>query len=194
MSAETSVRGAGGFAWAGPGAEAEEGALVEACRLGDRRATDALYHRYRRRVFGVAAKIVGPVDAEEVAQEAFVRIFRGLARFRGDSKLSTWVYRLTVNVALTHVTRRPPRAVEDDVLAAIPAVDAPAGDPHLRARLEAALLALPPGYRAVVVLHDVEGLAHEEIATILGCRAGTSKSQLHKARARLRELLGGTRP
>jgi RNA polymerase sigma-70 factor (ECF subfamily) len=130
------------------------------------------------------------MDAEEVAQEVFVRIYRGLTRFRGDSALSTWIYRLSVNAALSHVTRRPKPMESDDALAAVPAPAEPERDPRLARRLEACLAELPPGYRAVLVLHDVEGLSHEECAGILGCRVGTSKSQLHKARAKMRDLLG----
>jgi RNA polymerase sigma-70 factor (ECF subfamily) len=134
---------------------------------------------------------VGASDAEEVAQEVFVRVYRGLAAFRGDSALSTWVYRLTVNAALSHLARRGRRnEVGDDGLAELPAAPATERDSALAARIEAALAQLPPGYRAILVLHDVEGLSHEECAAILECRIGTCKSQLHKARARMRELLG----
>jgi RNA polymerase sigma-70 factor (ECF subfamily) len=160
--------------------------LVAACRRGEERAMEALYHRFKRRIFGLVTRVVGPSDSEEV----FVRIFRGLASFRGDAQLSTWIYRLAMNAALTHVSRRPRPTQSDDVLAEVAAPAQPAPDPRLAARLEAALAELPAGYRAVLVLHDVEGLSHEECAEILGCRVGTSKSQLHKARSRMRELLG----
>jgi RNA polymerase sigma-70 factor (ECF subfamily) len=165
--------------------------LIDGCRQGDRRAMEALYHRFKRRVFSLASRIAGANDAEEVAQEAFIRIFRGLPKFRGESALDTWIYRLAVNAALSHVERRPARADGEEALAHIAADTGPARDPRLAARLERALSSLPAGYRAVIVLHDVEGLSHEEIADILGCRVGTSKSQLHKARGRMRELLGG---
>jgi len=152
---------------------------------------EMLYHQYKRRVFGMAHRIVGTSDAEEVAQEVFVRVFRGLATFRGDSALSTWIYRLTVNAALSHLARRGRRhEVGDDGLTELPAPPITERDSALAARIEAALAQLPPGYRAILVLHDVEGLSHEECATILECRIGTCKSQLHKARARMRELLG----
>jgi RNA polymerase sigma-70 factor (ECF subfamily) len=164
--------------------------LIEACRRGDRQAMEALYHRFKRRVFGMVGRIAGAQDAEEVAQEVFIRVFRGLAKFRGESALDTWVYRLTVNAALSHVQRRPMRAEGEDSLAMVAAHEGPARDPKLAARLESALADLPAGYRAVIVLHDVEGLSHEEISEILGCRIGTSKSQLHKARAKMRDLLG----
>ena len=151
---------------------------------------EVLYHRYKRRVFGLVTRIAGPNDAEEVAQEVFVRIYRGLARFRGDSALSTWIYRLSVNAALSHVTRRPKRLDSDDALQYIAAPSAAQRDPRLALRIEQCLDQLPKGYRAVMVLHDIQGLSHEECAGIMGCRVGTSKSQLHKARAKMRELLG----
>ncbi len=170
---------------------ADDAALVAACRRGEHRAMEALYHRYKRRVYGLVTRIVGYSDADEVAQEAFVRIYRGLAKFRGDSQLGTWIYRLSVNAALSHVTRRQKRIhLGDDALAEVPAPPEPRRDPRLSERLERAMAELPPGYRAVLVLHDIEGLSHEECAEILGCRVGTSKSQLHKARGRMRELLG----
>ena len=152
---------------------------------------EMLYHQYKRRVYGMAHRIVGSSDAEEVAQEVFVRIFRALERFRGDSALSTWIYRLTVNASLSHLAKRGRRhEVGDDTLGELPAPPATERDPGLASRIEAALAQLPAGYRAILVLHDVEGLSHEECAVILECRVGTCKSQLHKARGRMRELLG----
>ena len=142
-------------------------------------------------------------------------MFRGLPRFRGDSALGTWIYRLAVNAALSHRARRPPiaesldqrqhgggrlahqrhgqDAAGDDGWLEPQAHGAgalgPGGDAVLRRRLERGLASLPVGYRTVIVLHDIEGLEHEENAEVLGCHVGTSKSQLHKARARLRDLL-----
>jgi RNA polymerase sigma-70 factor, ECF subfamily len=167
--------------------------LVEGCRRGERPAMHALYERYRRRVFALIARICGAQEAEELTQDVFVRAFRGIEKFRGDAQLSTWMYRLAVNAALSYATRagsRARRTVSDDELGGLPAQEAPATDPRLRERLANALERLPAGYRAVIVLHDVEGLQHDEIAEILGCRVGTSKSQLHKARAHMRKLLG----
>jgi RNA polymerase sigma-70 factor (ECF subfamily) len=165
--------------------------LIAACRRGEARAMEMLYHQYKRRVFGMAHRIVGVSDAEEVAQEVFVRVFRGLTNFRGDSQLSTWVYRLTVNAALSHLAKRGRRhEVGDDGLTELPAPPATERDSALASRIETALTQLPAGYRAILVLHDIEGLSHEECAAILECRIGTCKSQLHKARARMRELLG----
>jgi RNA polymerase sigma-70 factor (ECF subfamily) len=178
----------------GPG---DEQALIEACRRGERPAMHTLYERYRRRVFSLIARIVGAQEAEELTQEVFLRAFRGLEKFRGDAQLSTWMYRLAVNAALSHATRsvaRQRRAASEEELLALPAAEGAAGDPRLRERLRGALERLPAGYRAVLVLHDVEGLQHDEIAEILGCRVGTSKSQLHKARATMRKLLGEVAP
>ena len=173
----------------------DEAALVDAVRRNDPGSREALYHRFKRRVFALASRIAGPSEAEEVAQEAFIRIFRGVGRFRGDSALSTWIYRLAVNAALSHRSRRAGARLptddnqNDKTIEAQPAAEPVRGDAVLRARLERALVQLPTGYRTVIVLHDVEGLEHEEIASILRCHVGTSKSQLHKARARLREIL-----
>jgi RNA polymerase sigma-70 factor (ECF subfamily) len=173
----------------------DEVALVEACRRGERPALHALYERYRRRVFALIARIVGAQEAEELTQEVFLRAFRAIPKFRGDARLSTWMYRLAVNAALTHAARtlgRQKRVAPEEELHQLAAHEGPSdsADPKLRARLQRALDDLPAGYRAVLVLHDVEGLQHEEIAEVLGCRVGTSKSQLHKARAKMRELLG----
>lgn len=171
----------------------DDAQLIAACRRGETRAMERLYHQFKRRVFGMAHRIVGATDAEEVAQEVFVRVFRGLAAFRGDSQLSTWIYRLTVNASLTHLTKRSRRReVPDDGTAteSLPAPPVAERDSALAARIEAALELLPAGYRAILVLHDVEGLSHEECSAILECRVGTCKSQLHKARAKMRELLG----
>lgn len=170
--------------------ETDDSDLVRACRRGDSKAMELLYHRYKRRVFGLVTRIVGASDAEEVVQEAFVRIFRGLAKFRGDSQLSTWIYRLAVNCSLSHVSKRKRRPECEELSEHEAAESEPARDPALGKRLEDALMTLPAGYRAVLVLHDIEGQSHEQCAEILGCRVGTSKSQLHKARMRMREILG----
>jgi RNA polymerase sigma-70 factor (ECF subfamily) len=177
----------------------EEAALVDAVRRGAPGSREALYHRYKRRVFALASRIAGPSEAEEVAQEAFIRIFKGLPRFRGESAVGTWIHRLAVNAALSHRSRRPPPAGPlDEVTEGSSAVRSPEltaswgpgdRDAVLRARLERALAGLPDGYRTVIILHDIEGLEHEEIAAVLRCHVGTSKSQLHKARARLRAIL-----
>src|SRR5215468_135901 len=119
---------------------ADDAHLIAACRRGEARAMEMLYHQYKRRVFGMAHRIVGASDAEEVAQETFVRVFRGLASFRGDSALSTWIYRLTVNAALSHLARRGRRQeVGDDGLTELAAPPVAERDPSLAARIERAL-------------------------------------------------------
>jgi RNA polymerase sigma-70 factor, ECF subfamily len=169
---------------------ADDQALIAACRRGENRAMELLYHQHKRRVFSITARIAGNTDAEEVVQETFVRVFRALPAFRGDSMLSTWIYRLAVNCALTYVTKRGRRReVSDEALATIEAPQGVSRDLALAARMESALASLPAGYRAILVLHDVEGLSHEECAEILRCRVGTCKSQLHKARGKMRDLL-----
>jgi RNA polymerase sigma-70 factor (ECF subfamily) len=177
------------------GGRADEAALVDAVRRGAPGSREAIYHRYKRRVFALALRIVGVVDAEEVAQEAFIRVFRGLPKFRGDAAHGTWIYRLAVNAALSHRARRanaPALDANGDAGVSaerVVAVTPDARDLALRKQLERALSRLPVGYRTVIVLHDIEGLEHEEVASILGCHVGTSKSQLHKARGKLREVL-----
>ncbi|MBI4508636.1 MAG: sigma-70 family RNA polymerase sigma factor [Deltaproteobacteria bacterium] len=172
-----------------PKIDEDDAWLVKACQQGDRRAMEVLYHRFKRRVFNLVTRIAGRSDAEEVAQEVFVRVFRGLPKFRGDSAIGTWIYRLAVNAALSHVERRPVRFEGEEALSQVAVETPPLRDPRLAERLERALSLLPSGYRAVLVLHDVEGMSHEEIAEVLGCRIGTSKSQLHKARQKMRNLL-----
>lgn len=173
---------------------AEEDLLVARCRVGDREAMRTVYERFRRRVFTLVWRIAGEQEAEELTQEVFLKAFRAVDRFRGEAQLGTWLYRLAANAALSHVTRSKARSrAPESLLEVMPAPSSPLlvdGDPQIRRRIEAALGELPPGYRAVLVLHDIEGLQHDEIAQVLGCRIGTSKSQLHKARARMRALLG----
>lgn len=167
---------------------------MEACRQGDHAAMEQLYRQYSSRVFSAVFRIAGYDDAEEIVQEVFIRVYRGIGKFRGESGLGTWIYRLAVNASLTHVTRRRRRT--DRIRSAAHLEEMPDSPPIGggaldRISLERALGELPPGYRAVLVLHDVEGLSHEEIAVIMGWHRGTSKSQLHKARARMRRLLAG---
>ena len=138
-------------------------------------------------------------EAEDLAQEAFLQLYRKIGTFRGESAFSTWLHRLSVNVVLMHLrTKSLPvvsleettQAGEDDT----PKKDFGADDLALagsidRLHLRRAIESLPPGYRMIFVLHDVEGYEHNEIATIVGCSIGNSKSQLHKARMKLRDLL-----
>ena len=139
-------------------------------------------------------------EAEDLTQEAFLQLFRKISTFRGESAFSTWLHRLAVNVVLMKLRKKSGKetsleqVTEPDEESGGPRRDFGAADLKLsgsldRVNLERAVGQLPPGYRAVFVLHDVEGYEHNEIAEIMGCSIGNSKSQLHKARMRLRELL-----
>jgi RNA polymerase sigma-70 factor, ECF subfamily len=155
-----------------------------------------LYKKHYRRVYSICLRMTGNIaEAEDLTQEVFIQLHRKLGSFRGESAFTTWLHRLTVNQVLMHFRKRSvrselvtedgelPDSIDPDTInpEAMPIVD--------RIGLETAISQLPPGYRTVFVLHDVEGYEHEEIARILGCSAGTSKSQLHKARLKLRRLL-----
>jgi len=134
-------------------------------------------------------------EAEDLTQDAFLQVFRKLQTFRGDSALSTWLYRIAVNTVLMHFRKkhiRKEQLTEDGELPVGTMFDRNRfnGSPVLdRLALDEAIVQLPHGYRTVFVLHDVEGLEHSEIASLLGCSIGTSKSQLHRARMRMRFLL-----
>ncbi|MBK9070187.1 MAG: sigma-70 family RNA polymerase sigma factor [Myxococcales bacterium] len=180
---------------------ADDASLAAACAGGDREAMSRLYVQYRRRVYSLAYRMVGKSDAEELAHDVFIRIYRGIGGFRGDCALSSWIYRLGMNTALSRLAkqkrRREVSETDEAALDAMPDEKAHLAlqrDPHLAATLQLALERLPAGYRAIVVLHDVEGLSHEESAEVLGCTVGTSKSQLHKARLRLRGELAHLHP
>jgi RNA polymerase sigma factor (sigma-70 family) len=167
--------------------------LVQQAAAGDQGAFEALYRRHVRRVFGVIWRLVGGVEAraEELTQEAFLRAWQALPGFRGDSAFSTWLHRLAVNTALMQLRSRAggeARETDDGALEFEVGAVCASG---LRADLEWAVSTLPPRARAVLVLYDVEGWTHEEIAGQLGMAIGSSKAQLHRARGLLRERLGG---
>jgi RNA polymerase sigma-70 factor (ECF subfamily) len=154
-----------------------------------------LYSKHYRRVFSICLRMMGsPSDAEDLTQEVFIQLHRKLGSFRGASAFTTWLHRLTVNQVLMHFRKRSvqmARRSESDIpeqadRATINPERMPIVD---RIALERAIGQLPKGYRMVFILHDVEGYEHEEIATMLGVTSGTSKSQLHKARMALRQLL-----
>lgn len=157
---------------------------------GDAEAIRDLYRRYAPRVHAVVRRLAGDdALAEDWAQEAWVRAFRALPTFRGDARFSTWLHRIAVNSAL-HGRRWRERRVAHEVTLPVSADRSDRPDPvTLRIALQRALDRLPKGMRQIIVLHDVEGYTHEEIGDLLGIAAGTSKSQLFKARARLREML-----
>lgn len=154
----------------------------------------ALYTAHSGRVYSVVRRVVGDDHlAEDVSQDAWVRAFEKLHLFRGDSSFGTWMHRLAVNSALNRLRRqnkRPDVEATAENVSGPPPMDETVLNNKL---LSQALDRLSPGYRTVLVLHDVEGLTHEEIAEQMGVAVGTSKSQLHKARARMRDLLAPAR-
>jgi len=172
----------------------EDAALVRRAAGADVVAFEQLYRRHHRRVHGVIARLVGQAGAraEDLTQEAFVRAWHALPGFRFDSAVSTWLHRLAVNTALMELRSRRSRPLQDDDEDALDALSTPdsAGRALLGRDLERAVATLPPRARAVLVLHDVEGWKHEEIAAELGMAVGSSKAQLHRARGLLRARMG----
>ncbi len=178
-----------------PAAETTDADLVQAAMDGDTAAFETLYRRHAGRVHGTVLRLVGHDRgrAEELVQDAFVRAWQKLPTFRRQSAFGTWLYRLAVNTALMALRSQaadPVRMLPDDALPE--AADRPFC-PAEREELERAIATLPPRARAVLVLHDVEGWRHRDIAAELGMATGTSKAQLHHARQRLRQVLGGSR-
>lgn len=180
--------------------EMTESEVIRKAQAGDMSCYEMLYARHKRRVFSLCLRMTGNyAEAEDVTQEAFLQLYRKIGSFRGESAFSTWLHRLSVNIVLMRFRKKgipevslqetleskhedgPTREFgkRDDALSA--SVD--------RLTLEWAIRELPPGYRMIFVLHDVEGYEHNEIAEMLGCSIGNSKSQLHKARMKLRSLL-----
>jgi len=178
-----------------------EGEAIRLAQAGDAAAFEFLYELHSRRVYALCLRMVSnPCDAEDLMQEAFLQLFRKIATFRGESAFSTWLHRMTVNVVLMRLRKKalPVASLEEttepDEDGGGPRKDLGAPDLRLsgavdRVNLERSIDRLPPGYRTVFVLHDVQGYEHNEIAGIMGCSVGNSKSQLHKARTRLRDLL-----
>ena len=178
-----------------------EAEAIRRAQTGDAAAFEFLYQMHGRRVYALCLRMVSnPADAEDLAQEAFLQLFRKISTFRGESAFSTWLHRMTVNVVLMRLRKKslPTDSLEEtidpDSENSGPKRDVGAADLRLtgavdRVNLERSIGKLPPGYKTVFVLHDVQGFEHNEIANIMGCSVGNSKSQLHKARTRLRELL-----
>jgi RNA polymerase sigma-70 factor (ECF subfamily) len=165
-----------------------EAELLERARRGDADAVQALYRAHAPRVYAVVRRLAGDdAEAEDWAQETWVQALRALPGFRGEARFGTWLHRIAVNQALQGRRRSSRRERE------VPLAEHPARprlhDALLERRLERALDTLPPRMREVLVLHDVEGYTHEEIGDLMGVSAGTCKSQLFKARSKLRELL-----
>jgi RNA polymerase sigma-70 factor (ECF subfamily) len=178
-----------------------EADAIRLAQQGDAEAFEFIYRMHSRRVYALCLRMVGnTAEAEDLAQEAFLQLFRKIQTFRGESAFSTWLHRLSVNVVLMKLRKKslPETSLEEmtepDEETSGPRKDVGSPDPTLvgsidRLNLERAVDQLPPGYKQVFVLHDVQGYEHNEIAKMMGCSIGNSKSQLHKARLRLRELL-----
>jgi RNA polymerase sigma-70 factor, ECF subfamily len=179
-----------------PAPRQDELALAERCRRGDLGAFEELYRAHSGRLYSVAYRMLGnQADAEDLLQDIFLAAHRKLETFRGESALGTWLYRLAVNLCLDYLRSRTGRAIQvTDPLDDEPALydtrsRGLAERTVAKMDLERALVQLPEGCRAAFLLHDVEGLEHREVAEIMGIAEGTSKSQVHKARLRLRQLL-----
>ncbi len=175
----------------------EERDLVAAAARGEVGAFESLYRKHAGRVHGVIARLVGGhgARAEDLTQEAFVRAWQALPAFRFESSFSTWLHRLAVNTALMELRSRRSRPQDDgdeDVFELLGSADSAGHTTALSMDLERAVASLPPRARAVLVLYDVEGWKHEEIAAELGMAVGSSKAQLHRARSLLRTRLGET--
>jgi len=183
------------FASAEPVESDGDHALVRAAGLGDTRAFETLYRRHSRRVFAVVWRLSGgqAARAEDLVQEAFIRAWQALPNFRFESAFSTWLHRLAVNTALMEIRSRAgneDRETDDAALEIMATHDTAGQRTRERIDLERAVATLPERARAVLVLHDIEGWKHEEIAAELGMAVGTSKAQLHRARNLLRTRLG----
>lgn len=173
---------------------AEERGWIVAAQQGNQAAFGELVTRHQRRAYAVARAIVlNHEDAEDAVQEAFLHAYRALDRFRPDQAFGAWLHRIVANAALDLTRRRKVREADElPETVASPFRD-PAEAGNLRQRLRTALSELPPRQRAVIVLHDIEGFKHAEIGTMLGIPEGTARSDLHYARARLRDSLGDFR-
>jgi RNA polymerase sigma-70 factor (ECF subfamily) len=178
---------------------------AEAIRLakdGDEAAFEYLYEAHCKRVFGLCLRMIkNPAEAEDLTQAAFLQVYRKIGTFRGESGFSTWLYRVTANVVLMHLRRKKPTEILVETLQCpssngeVSCEYGPSDTSMLgaveRLNLMRAIRKLPAGYKKLFLLHDVFGYQHNEIAGLLGCSTGCSKSQLHKARKRLRRLLQG---
>jgi RNA polymerase sigma-70 factor, ECF subfamily len=183
-------------------AERSEGEAITRAQRGDAGSFEYLYKAHCRHVYSVCLRMIkNPAEAEDLTQQAFLQVFRKIGTFRGESGFSTWLHRVTVNVVLMHLRRKKPTEILFEDL------DRPSSDGEdprepgssdtsmsgaiERLNLMRAIRKLPFGYKRIFVLYDVLGYEHKEIAGRLRCSTGCSKSQLHKARKRLRQLLQG---
>jgi RNA polymerase sigma-70 factor (ECF subfamily) len=174
--------------------------LVRRAQTGDETAFADLFHTHKAKIYSLCLRMTSnTAEAEDLTQDAFLQVFRKLATFRGDSALSTWLYRVAVNTVLMHFRKKGLRQVSLDEPASKEAGAPKREHGKLDGRLSAsvdrialtrAMKELPAGYRTIFLLHEVKGYEHHEIARLLCCSVGNSKSQLHKAKMRMRELLG----
>lgn len=186
-------------------AEQEDDELVVLCQKGDQQAFRVLICRYQNRVFNLCYRMLGnPDEAEEIAQEVFVKLYKSIGSFRGDSKFSTWLYRVTHNVCINQINYLKRRHYyenrsldlepQDDSPAPQYAADAPDGEQDLMATelgaaIEEKLGMLAPEMREVIIMRDIEGMSYEEVAEALKVKIGTVKSRLHRGRSELQQLL-----
>jgi RNA polymerase sigma-70 factor (ECF subfamily) len=170
--------------------------LTQSAAKGDMKAFEEIYNRHHRRVYSLCLRMLqNTAEAEDLTQEVFIQLYRKIGSFRGDSAFTTWLHRLTVNQVLMHFRKRTVKFEKtteegETPVQIVPGTENSGKMPIVdKIALENAIAQLPTGYKNVFVLHDVEGYEHEEVARILGCSVGTSKSQLHKARLKMRKLL-----
>jgi RNA polymerase sigma-70 factor, ECF subfamily len=185
------------------GERVSEAQAIERAKLGDAEAFEILYNLHKRRVYSLCLRMTAnTAAAEDLTQEAFLQLYRKIGTFRGESAFSTWLHRMAVNVVLMQLRKKglPVVPLEETVENEEEAPKKELGGPDQvlagsldRLQLRRAVESLPPGYRTIFLLHDVEGYEHNEIATMVGCSIGNSKSQLHKARMKLREILKTSR-
>ncbi|MCO5334307.1 MAG: RNA polymerase sigma factor [Pyrinomonadaceae bacterium] len=170
--------------------------LTQAAAKDDMAAFEEIYKRHHRRVYSICLRMLqNSSEAEDLTQDVFIQLYRKIGSFRGDSAFTTWLHRMTVNQVLMHFRKRTVKyekvteegETPDQVV--VGTVDPERMQIVDKIALEHAISQLPDGYKNVFLLHDVEGFEHEEVAKILGCSVGTSKSQLHKARLKLQRLL-----
>ena len=170
--------------------------LTQAAAEGDMTAFEELYQKHHRRVYSICLRMLqNAAEAEDLTQDVFIQLYRKVGSFRGDSAFTTWLHRLTVNQVLMHFRKRNVKFEKtteegETPVQIVPGTESPFKMPIVdKIAIDTAIEQLPEGYKNVFVLHDVEGFEHEEVAKILGCSVGTSKSQLHKARLKMRKLL-----
>jgi RNA polymerase sigma-70 factor, ECF subfamily len=178
--------------------------VVRLAQQGDATAFERLYRLHSRKVYALCLRMAGnPAEAEDLTQDVFLQLFRKIGTFRGESAFSTWLHRMSVNIVLMRFRKKPKAESSLDTItnpeeeSSRPPQEFGGPDLRLngvidRVTLQAAINELAPGYRAMFILHDIQGYKHEEIAQMFGCSAGNSKSQTHKARIQLRQLLQKT--